>query len=139
MGAHPQMAGLGCAWELQPLFSVSGGGRDGGQARGCLGLLLSSWAFSLDSSSIFRMSFPGTVGGGGEGALQRLGCAWEYSQKCQVGEMTYLHPESGLSKALPGCLSHPPFFQPLPTPYPVREGRGLKEHSFPLFQQRNAG
>lgn len=40
MGAHPQMAGLGCAWELQPLFSVQGGGGDGGQAHGCSGPFL---------------------------------------------------------------------------------------------------
>lgn len=26
--------------------------------------------------------------------------------------------------ALPGCLSHPPFFQPPPAPYPVREKQG---------------
>ena len=28
------------------------------------------------------------------------------------------------AQALPGCLSHPPFSQPPPMPYPVKEGQG---------------
>lgn len=92
-----------------------------------------NWAFTPSSSSICRMSFSpgtGTVWGGGEGVWERLGHAWEYSQKCQVGGTTYLLP--GLGSGL-AWLPLPPTLLPAPThALPSKGGAGgWKNTAFP--------
>lgn len=51
-------------------------------------------------------------GWAGEGVLQRLGGAWEYSQKCQIGETAYLFLGTGQGRA---WLLLPPTLLPAPT------------------------
>lgn len=94
-------------------------------------------AFNPSSSSICRMSFfPGTVG-------RDEGVCRGWAVPGNIPEVpdwrNNISVPGDWAKAEPGCLSHPPFSQPPPVPYPVREGRALEEHSFPLFQQRNSG